>query len=166
MGDEMMECKGTTWKSEVGSPFVSAGSLCGSSQPAAWLGLGSWVSESLGTLGVSYALVVLSRAHLLSTTLVILIQSMAGSVAQPSLGMLQEDQRLQRVMRELGGTQGAGFSWSAVAKKLGGGRTGKSCRLRYIFLTSASRHCLQQHRAALAHRALAGVIGPFNPAGL
>ncbi|CAK0779850.1 hypothetical protein CVIRNUC_004870 [Coccomyxa viridis] len=58
MGDEMMECKGTTWKSE-------------------------------------------------------------------------EDQRLQRVMRELGGTQGAGFSWSAVAKKLGGGRTGKSCRLRW-----------------------------------
>ena len=78
--------------------------------------------------------------------------------------MLQEDQRLQRVMRELGGTQGAGFSWSAVAKKLGGGRTGKSCRLRYIFLTSASLHCLQLYRATSAHRALTNVIGPFNPA--
>ncbi len=34
-------------------------------------------------------------------------------------------------MRELGGKEGAGFSWSSVAKRLGGGRTGKSCRLRY-----------------------------------
>lgn len=36
-------------------------------------------------------------------------------------------------MRELGGKEGAGFSWSSVAKRLGGGRTGKSCRLRYTF---------------------------------
>ncbi|EIE19316.1 hypothetical protein COCSUDRAFT_44671 [Coccomyxa subellipsoidea C-169] len=44
----------------------------------------------------------------------------------------EEDRRLQKVMSELGGTSGTGFSWSAVAKRLGGGRTGKSCRLRWF----------------------------------
>ncbi|CAL8468298.1 g7838 [Coccomyxa elongata] len=44
----------------------------------------------------------------------------------------EEDRRLQKVMTELGGTSGTGFSWSAVAKRLGGGRTGKSCRLRWF----------------------------------
>lgn len=88
------------------------------------------MSETLGTLGASYALVELSRTQLLSVHLVMLIQSIDHEQCSALMSMLQEDQRLQRVMRELGGTQGAGFSWSAVAKKLGGGRTGKSCRLR------------------------------------
>ncbi len=63
-------------------------------------------------------------------SLVLLLKSMSCVFIAEYCGGLQEDRRLQKVMTELGGTSGTGFSWSAVAKRLGGGRTGKSCRLR------------------------------------
>ena len=44
---------------------------------------------------------------------------------------VQEDRRLCEVLQELGGCKRPGFSWSDVAKTLGGGRVGKSCRLRW-----------------------------------
>ena len=44
---------------------------------------------------------------------------------------VQEDRRLCEILHELGGCKNPGFSWSDVAKTLGGGRTGKSCRLRW-----------------------------------
>jgi len=47
----------------------------------------------------------------------------------------QEDQRLCEVMQqERGGCKQPGFSWSQVARKLGGRRSGKSCRLRWCGL--------------------------------
>ncbi len=46
----------------------------------------------------------------------------------------EEDRRLCEILHELGGCKNPGFSWSDVAKTLGGGRTGKSCRLRWCGL--------------------------------
>ncbi|KAK9839313.1 hypothetical protein WJX81_007192 [Elliptochloris bilobata] len=43
----------------------------------------------------------------------------------------EEDRRLCEILHELGGCKNPGFSWSDVATTLGGGRTGKSCRLRW-----------------------------------
>ena len=50
----------------------------------------------------------------------------------------QEDQRLCEILRNLGGAKKQpGFSWSDVARTLGGRRTGKSCRLRWRATPSA-----------------------------
>ncbi|KAK9822182.1 hypothetical protein WJX81_007391, partial [Elliptochloris bilobata] len=44
----------------------------------------------------------------------------------------EEDRRLCEILQALGGAKKQpGFSWSDVARTLGGRRTGKSCRLRW-----------------------------------
>ncbi len=45
---------------------------------------------------------------------------------------MQEDVHLCAILEALGGPKKEpGFSWTEVARTLGGGRNGKSCRLRW-----------------------------------
>jgi hypothetical protein len=99
--------------------------------PAALAGVGFQGTESRRTHGAPDALVGLQSdesVQMLNDPS--WLPSTYPCSTEKAIRWLQEDARLQAVMADLGGTQGAGFSWSAVAKKLGGGRTGKSCRLR------------------------------------
>ncbi len=68
----------------------------------------------------------------------------------PCMGV-QEDQRLCEILQQLGGCKSPGFSWSDVARALGGGRVGKSCRLRWCELGPSQKSwvCAGLHAFAL-----------------